>query len=225
MDNIANVIADAKAQAASLPQASPASPSTAVALPGKRTTAASFLDNARVNVDVFLKIDKTGPMRIGSAKGQIGEFEAVLDCSKLAFPMMVRYGDNPTVYAKTYDGGATVQDSPTTWQRHLELAQASKPGKQSAPFDTVDLALRLVSDVTGYELGKSEIVGKAGQLVGYTPPYTGVATVHALLKEVRARGGDIEKSKVRVKVTGTSKSNKAGQPYGIVELTFLGLEA
>jgi hypothetical protein len=224
MSNIAETVAQAKAAQQNLPQTAPAPTSTAVALPAKRQTAADFLNSARVNVDHFLKVSADGDMRFGSNAALIPEFEAVLDCSKLTYLDMVVYGANPVVYARTYDGGASVQGSPVPWQTHLERAQFLKPGKQGEPFKTADVVLRLETDVAGFEKGKPVAgVGKAGQAVGYTPPYSGTSPFMELLKAIQLAGGDVERSKVKVKVTSKSTTNKGGTKYGLVEYEFLGL--
>lgn len=229
--SIQDAIAAAKAKAA---EAAPQSPEQAMtqttagnlvpaapAATPARMTASSFLQNARVSVDAFLKVNEFG-LSVGTERELINDFDAEIKLSEVQFCQQIRFG-NPVQYYKTYDGVTCTDSTGRSWLEAQALAKRTDPSKKTDPFMTADLVIRPVEDVKGQKTGK--VMAEAGTVLGHTPSYTGVEELSKLLKAVAAAGGDPEKAHIRVRVSSQEKTNKNGNNWGVVTFEFKGLVA
>jgi hypothetical protein len=207
------VMDQAASAAAAAPVDAPASlPATQVnsgapAAPIARPSLDAMADNAGPQVDVYLTFKDAG---IKIDKGDyFKELEGILDMTEVAPIVSARAtrGGN-TTFIKSYDGVSTAQGE--NFQQKLMHLQATND-KVDGPYNTVEIPIELTKKIPGADAGKR---------VGITPAITGVKFWTAFYKELRDRG--LQASRVKVKVTHKYMTNKNGNEWGVAEFTLLG---
>ena len=173
---------------------------------------ASFRANAKPSVTNYLKVNENG-MKIGSNPGLVETFEGKIDFSKLRPCLQVRFGKNPVKYYKSFDGRRSVDGQ--LWTAVVAQAKQVEPGRTSDPYSTVEMVIEVTADVKDIKGG---VVAKAGDRLGYTPPFTGTGYVGELLNAAEAAGFNPNTATVDVIVTAKSEA-KGSNTWGNVIFT------
>lgn len=218
--SIAETLAAAQAKAAEGKAAVPQTVGGAQlpdAGPSRKMSVTDFMGSGRSNAENYLKVSEHG-LTIGTdIKKLIESFPAVIDCAELRACTQVRFG-KPPQYIKTYDGRKSTDSR--SWSECLALAKSVDSGRQSDPYQTLEMIIRPSEDVKSMK--GEDTLAKAGIRLGYTPPYTGVPEASSFLEAVHNAGGDVERSKANVKVGYKDKASN-GNTWGIVTFEFVSL--
>lgn len=216
VDPIQAAIAAAQKQqtqaAANLPATTAAAPGGAVST--QVSTAAPVklsmeqMSQGGMAVDKWFKVTEDG-IKIGDSK-LIQEVLATIDMTEGA-GFVLKYaikGGNPAQYAYTTDMANAVGGG--SWEAAQNRIRGLDPKAQ--PYRSVDLPFTLIGEVKDMS---GAVVGKEGDLVGYTTSTTNWANWQAFHKEVADAG--LLGQRVTVKLTAQARSNKNGNNWGVMK--------
>lgn len=167
-----------------------------------------------MSVDTWIKVKEDG-LKIGEMAGLLESFEAVIDMTP-GVGFVLKYGikaGNPAQYAYTTDMANAIGGG--TWPSAVARIQALDPSKPTAPYRCVDLPFTLISDVKKGD----QVVGKAGDVVGYTTSTTNWKNWEEFYRDCSNQG--LLNKKVKVKLTAQPRSNKAGNTWGVLKIEAL----
>jgi hypothetical protein len=154
-------------------------------------------------VDGYIKVDEYGIHFDGEKKNKKDNVLVDIDTTEVQPTEVVRFGNNPPTYYKTYDGVNCAQGG--TWQQALQTARAADP--QCRPYTSADIPMTLVEDHgDDYE---------AGTRLGHSLSPTNQANFAKFWRDVQSRG--LQGQTIRVKL-GWQEKKKNGNEWGV--LTF-----
>lgn len=223
MPTVEETIAAARAKAAehateaaaNLPTTTTASGGTAVA-PMQQGPAFSMEQMlvGSISVDAWIQVSKFG-LTIDKDKGSLVDTALVaIDMASVALSYTVKFGKDPAVYRKSYDGLNCAQGG--TWKDALAVAQSVEA--TARPYRSADIPMTLLAAWPSKTKGKEDEY-KVGMSVGYTTPTTGWKHWEALWKECNAKG--LANSVVEVELGFEAKA-KGTNEWGLVTFKLIG---
>jgi len=218
-DPIQEAIAQAQAKQAAASTAlanAPAPTQGAVAevvKPGPKMTMEQ-LSAGSMSVDKWVKVNEDG-IKIGDGKLIPDGFIATIDMTdgRGFVPKMAIKGGNPAQYAYSLDGVTAVSGG--SWEAAQARIRALAGAGAATPYRAVDLPFTLVEDVKDMS---GAVVGKAGEVVGYTTSTTNWANWETFYRAVGQAG--LMGSTVKVKLTQQARSAK-GNNWGVVRFELI----
>lgn len=224
-----DAIAAAKAQAATAPKASTevatvAAGNNAVA-PYQPTTKLSHddLDNGSLSVDGFVQSKFQGlsfKMQDEElTKGTTIVEEALVTLTfndNVTVFRGMKYGNNPTIYIKTFENGDGAKEARSGKLWTAEVAKAKIADSQAYEYTGADIEMKVKEDIKDV---KGKVVVPAGMSLGHSTTPTGLKGLKALRKAIEAAG--LLDTEVVVKLTNTPQS-KGGNDWGILTFQLVG---
>jgi len=205
----------AASAAANLPTTQAAQGSTAVA--AMQQGAAFSMKQMLIGsilVDAWIQVSKFG-LTIDKDKGSLIEKVKVsIDMSAIALSYTVKFGKDPVVYRKSYDGLNCATGG--TWAEAQAVAQSVD--STCRPYRSADIPMVLLEPWVSKTKGKEEEY-KVGMNIGYTTPTTGWKHWENLWKQCQAQG--LGSSVVEVELGYEAKA-KGSNEWGLVTFTLLG---
>lgn len=233
LDPVALAIAQAQAvaQASAAGAAAQPQPGTAMA-PAQNSMPAmpaagpkltmGTLQTGAMNVDAWLKVKEFG-LLIGDKPNLIEDITVTLDMTEGRgfVPKYAIKAGNPAQYWTTLDN--VLCASGGTWDAAIQKASALD--SKARPFPCVDLPFTVEEDVKVMVKAKGKpdeelVLCEAGTKLGYTTSTTNWKAWEQFYREVSAAG--LLNTTVLVKLSYESKTNKAGNVWGIVTFELLG---
>ena len=159
-----------------------------------------------VVVDEWLKVSEHG-LQIGGKKPLLEEIKVRIDMSDVSFTEVVKYGQNPATYRKTYDRVMTTDGA--TWPQALSEARAVDP--KARPYKSADVNMELTE---GLELKDGTV--DAGTVLGHSFSTTGFKAFAKLVKQMTKDGADPAQDTIEVTV-GYQEQNGNGNTWGILD--------
>lgn len=161
-----------------------------------------------ISVDQWLGVKEHG-LILGTNRDLImGTITVDIDLSAVAHCRVIKFGQNPVTYLKTYD--ASMCATGGSWQGAIERAQRVDPKARDYP--SADIPMRVVTDVVN---GSKAVVAAAGSTIGHTLATTNWTHWKSLMDGCKAAGIT---GTVRVQL-GVEKKSKNGNNWGLVTFT------
>jgi hypothetical protein len=172
---------------------------------------AGFAEQAGIQVDEYLRMDKSG-FQLGEMKKKtFDEMIVVLDMRKVV-PIYSARGEagGNTKFLKSYDGVTTPQGQ--NFQQAVAHLEATT--KCTGIYPTAEIPVILVTPVEA-----DGITVKEGTRVGITPSLTAFSEFQKFLAELTDQG--LENSKLKVKVAHKQRENRNGNLWGVATFELL----
>jgi len=167
-----------------------------------------------MHVDGYVKVDSYGIHFDDQKRDKKETVEVLIDTNEVQPSQVIRFGNNPPTYYKTYDGVNCTQGG--TWQESLQTAHQVDP--KAKPYKSADIPMELVNDEgNGYE---------AGTRLGHSLSPTNQSAFASFWRELSKRGlvpshtEATDGSKVKAKISYKERS-KNGNSWGILTFEFL----
>lgn len=170
----------------------------------------SQADAAGIQVDAYLTIKDTG-FRLGDAKSKLfTELEGTIDLLEVSPIVSVRATNaaGATTFIKSYDGVMT--NTGQNFQVAINQLAATH-SKVDGPYQTTEIPVVLTKALDGYEVGST---------IGITPSITGAKQWGFFYRQLREK--NLQRSKVKVKITHLYQTNKSGNEWGVPVFELLG---
>ncbi len=198
-----------QAQAATSTALAPVTATQGVAVVPQKLSMES-MQAGGMTVDKWFKVNEDG-IKIGDSALIVGDLLATIEMTE-GSGFILKYaikGGNPAQYAYTTDLATAAGGG--SWEAAQARIRALAPA--AAPYRCVDLPFTLIGDVKDM---KNAVVGKAGDLIGYTTSTTNWANWQAFYKEVADAG--LMGQTVTVKLTSQKRTNKNNNVWGVLKL-------
>lgn len=172
---------------------------------------ATFAEQGGIQVDEYLRMDKSGFQLGDMKKKQFDDMTAILDMSKVV-PIYQARGEagGNTKFIKSYDGRTTSQGQ--NFQQAVAHLEATT--KCTGVYPTAEIPVTLTEAVEC-----DGITIPVGTRVGITPSLTGFSEFQKFLAELTEQG--LEGSKIKVKIAHKQRSNKNNNFWGVATFELL----
>lgn len=171
----------------------------------------AFAEQGGMQVDEYLRMDKSGFQLGDMKKKQFDEMIVSLDMRKV-IPIYSARGEagGNTKFLKSYDGVTTPQGQ--NFQQAVAHLEATT--KCTGIYNTAEIPTTLLADVEA-----DGITVKAGTTVGITPSLTGFSEFQKFLAELTERG--LDEAKLKVKVVHKQRENRNNNFWGVATYELL----
>ncbi len=165
----------------------------------------AFAEQGGMQVDEYLRMDKSGFQLGDMKKKQFDEMVVSLDMSKV-IPIYSARGEagGNTKFLKSYDGMTTPQGQ--NFQQAVAHLEATT--KCTGIYNTAEIPAILLE-----EIECDGITIAAGTSVGITPSLTGFSEFQKFIAELTERG--LDEAKLKVKVVHKQRQNKNNNFWGV----------
>lgn len=188
-----------------------------------RTYSSADMTVGAMAVDGWLQVAHAG-ISVKGKNGIVYDLEVGIDFNKVSYNETVKFGNNPTIYKKTYDGVTTTDGQP--WQQ--ALAEARRVDPRAAPYRSADLPMVVLKDVVATVAGgKQEVLATAGTVLGHSLSTTNRQNFAELVADMKAKGlsadanGGFGGSNVMVKLLHEPRE-KGTNKWGLFKFELLG---
>lgn len=214
---IDQAIAAAVAAAQSAPQvpATTAQAGVPAAAPARGTplTLADFSVGSMV-VEDWLKVKAFG-LLVGTNSDLIKSIDVMIDPTQIQVCNAIKFGNNPTIYLKTYDEVSCTTGG--TWPAAVARAQAADP--KARPYKSADIPMTLLNDIVVADGKSTKVLVEAGKILGHSLSTTNRGHFQIFLKELADAG--LLTSPVVVTL-GYEHKKKGTNEWGLVTFKLVG---
>lgn len=211
----------AKAQGASATQALSTQPRVTNAVAAYTAPSKMTLDDldSGLNVDGFIQPKSEGltiKLQNADEKAKPSIIDEIFATFNATFNATVfegaKYGNNPTVYIKTFDGVKEARGG--SWETALNKAKLADPTVYT--YKGADLEFKVAQDVLDVR-GKVAVV--KGTVLGHSTTPTGLKNFKKLIKTLEI--ANLKNEEVLVKITNEARSAN-GNNWGVLDFELIG---
>jgi hypothetical protein len=209
--NLQDILASARANAASLVPAPVATNANLPAVAQPQGKLLSFDDlGGSFSADVFLKVTDAGIKLGNNGKEYHKKLHVTMDTSAVQATMAIKASvqGGQAKYWRTHDGVVTIDGTP--WVEALSEAQRTQPGAR--PYKSADIPMRLIEPVEGVDTHK---------VLGVSLSTTNFAGFDAFRKELVAKG--VWGQEVIVELGFERRSKQGVRDWGVFTFKFVDL--